>query len=277
MRNLSLMTIPSTLSPKDSASYLATALQWADEIRAFILSKSQSAKSGCLKSDLSIVTEADTGAEMLLREKVAKTFPHHGVIGEELSSQNPDSEFQWIIDPIDGTQNFFHGIPTYGTALGLHYNGTPVCGILDHPALDVRSWASAGNGAWRNGKRIWINDIETEEIGVNDIICLSTRTMFERSKDEKIFDALAAQYRNIRIYYDVYGDSLTVNGSIAVSFNWGLRIWDLSASQVLIEEAGGAYQLIKSQPAEKGPPLLAAVFGKKKAVAAAMRFLKDRF
>src|SRR5262249_56574546 len=85
---------------------------------------------------------------------IERWFPDHGVIGEEYPPSRPDSEFQWIMDPIDGTEEFVHGIPTFGAMLALHHQGAPLVGVIDHPALDLLVSAGRGIGAYRNGHRL---------------------------------------------------------------------------------------------------------------------------
>jgi len=88
------------------------------------------------KDDASPVTEADLKSEEAFRELVAKKYPDHGLIGEEFPSIKPESDFQWTIDPVDGTQNFALGIPTFGTMISLRYKNKPIVGVIEHPALN---------------------------------------------------------------------------------------------------------------------------------------------
>ncbi|MGE3624146.1 MAG: inositol monophosphatase family protein, partial [Bdellovibrionales bacterium] len=83
------------------------------------------------KDDRTPVTEADRGIEQKLRDVIRKTFPSHGIIGEEFGTENPEAEFVWVIDPIDGTKAFATGRPTFGTIIGLSHNGRPVAGLID--------------------------------------------------------------------------------------------------------------------------------------------------
>src|SRR5271170_1210574 len=82
------------------------------------------------KSDQSPVTEADRGAEQLMRRLIEKKFPGHGIIGEEFGSENPDAEFVWVLDPIDGTKAFITACPLFGTLIALMHRGQPVLGAI---------------------------------------------------------------------------------------------------------------------------------------------------
>lgn len=223
----------------------------------------RSSYSSEIKEDTSIVTEIDKGAERLLRDYVKTQFPSHGVIGEEFFDERSDADYQWIVDPIDGTQNFFHGIPTWGTILGVHYQGTPVFAVVDHPGLDLRLWAAKGEGAYCNGQRIKSQD---NWMGNNSIVGLSTRGMFARCGHEDIFNRIVEKYVNHRIYFDVYATTLAVLGSLDLMYEYNVTAWDMAATELLVTEAGGAFKMVSEIPREGLPPRLSAVFGKQSCV-----------
>jgi histidinol-phosphatase len=227
------------------------------------------------KADTTLVTETDRRAERLLRDFVAAHFPDHGVIGEEYYEELKEADVQWIIDPIDGTQNFFHGIPTYGTILGVHVKGEPVVSIIDHPALDIRLFAVKGEGAYWNGKRIHIKDAPGDGIGVNEILGLSTRSMFERNGDGAVFDSLTKLHGSHRIYFDIYATTLAVGGHMGAMVEYGVTEWDIAATELLITEAGGHYHKIKSVPRDGLPPRVSAVYGKPSIVTYLKKYLHE--
>src|SRR5215212_5982168 len=88
------------------------------------------------KADLSPVTVADRGAEELMRTRIAKRFPTHGVIGEEFGSERAEAEFVWVLDPVDGTKAFITGLPLWGTLIALLHGGQPVLGCIHQPVLE---------------------------------------------------------------------------------------------------------------------------------------------
>ena len=100
------------------------------------------------KGDQSPVTVADKGAEKLIREQLFDAFPDDSLLGEEFDDVHGTSGFRWIIDPIDGTKSFIHGVPLFGTLAGLEYDGHLVAGVCRFPALNEVVYASAGQGAW---------------------------------------------------------------------------------------------------------------------------------
>ena len=100
------------------------------------------------KGDDTPVTAADRRAEEHLRSRIAEAFALDAVVGEELTDRPGSSPFRWIIDPIDGTKAFIHGVPLYGTLIGIEHDGEPVAGVIQMPAMDECVYASRGGGAW---------------------------------------------------------------------------------------------------------------------------------
>ena len=100
------------------------------------------------KGDDSPVTIADRRAEEHLRRRIAEAFPEDGILGEELPERPGASGFRWILDPIDGTKSFIHGVPLYSTLIGIEHDGRSVAGVILIPALDECVYAVEGGGAW---------------------------------------------------------------------------------------------------------------------------------
>src|SRR6266850_2247673 len=104
------------------------------------------------KADNSFVTIADREAEAYLRTRIAETFPDDSILGEEEGEQTGSSNRRWILDPIDGTYSFVHGVPLYGVLIGLELNGEPVLGVVNLPALGELVYAARGLGCFWNGE-----------------------------------------------------------------------------------------------------------------------------
>src|SRR5256886_8207278 len=121
----------------DVERYHAAAVEMADEARRIVEPAIERGFEVETKPDASLVTDIDHAVERRFRELIGRWFPDHGVIGEEYPPTHPESAFQWILDPIDGTEEFVHGVPTFGTMLALHYREVPLIGVIDHPALDL--------------------------------------------------------------------------------------------------------------------------------------------
>src|SRR6266704_3909093 len=133
-------------SATDIQRYHMAAGELADEARRILTPALERGFTVKTKPDASLVTEVDQAIERRARELIGRWFPDHGVIGEEYPATRPDSAFQWIMDPIDGTEEFVHGIPTFGAMLALHHRGVQLVGVIDHPALDLRVDAGVGLG-----------------------------------------------------------------------------------------------------------------------------------
>jgi histidinol-phosphatase len=251
------------LAAGDIERYHAAAVELADEARGIVRPALERGFGVETKDDASLVTDVDRAVERRLRELIGRWFPDHGVIGEEYPPTRPESAFQWIMDPIDGTEEFVHGIPTFGTMLALHHRGVPMVGVIDHPALDLRVDAGVGLGAYRNGHRIRLSSspVSARPEGVR--LVLSAKINFTRHVDEaRLFDVLTCLYPNHRIYRAVYAHTVTITGATDAMVDMHNRLWDLAPSQVLIEEAGGSYAVVRDFPAPEGGRILSAVFGK---------------
>ena len=263
------------ISLKERRLYLAKALEFAKETRSVIKSVITSGFTITSKPDKSLVTTADIEAEKVFREKVAEAFPDFGVIGEELGTSNPEADFQWIIDPIDGSSELANGMPLYGTIIGLHYKGQPLIGVIDHPAFNSCCYAAYGLGTFCDGKRIFLNDFETEIFDGTERVATATRSNFMRYGDEgRIFDTLVKVHPNIRIYFCCYIHTCAITGAVDATVEWNVRIWDIAATQLLIEEAGGKYQSVRQTELPGVGTVYCAVFGKPKLVSEIVELLK---
>lgn len=224
------------------------------------------------KPDRSPVTDADIEAEKALRDGIRKRFPDHGIVGEEIAPVNEGSDYRWFIDPIDGTINFTKGIPLFGTILALHYKGEPLLGVIDHPALGKCYSAARGLGASVNGKSLSIQDgsdpIDREILAVGD------RAAFARIGADGAFDALMRKHPLVRSYTDCFGHTLAFEGALGAMADFGIRVWDIAATQVIIEEAGGKYCQVRKVKKPGQGTFFGIIFGKPKVVDWVLPFFK---
>src|SRR5258708_975707 len=130
---------------------LQLAIELADEARAFVRPRFRSRVSIEEKSDGTPVTDVDTALEARLRKRIRGAFPEHGVIGEEGGRHRENSDWVWVLDPIDGTQSFILGKPTFATLIGLMHESRPVLGVIEHPALGDRWVGAVGSPTLFNG------------------------------------------------------------------------------------------------------------------------------
>jgi len=256
-------TSPVRAPISDIEGYLAAIIELADEARRIAAPMLDRGFTTETKADASPVTDVDRAIERRLRDMIGRWFPDHGILGEEYPPERPDSPFQWILDPIDGTEELVHGIPTWGAMLALHHRGLPLVGLIDHPPLDLRVSAGVGVGAYRNGTRIRLPELDAGTRPERARLVMSARLNFTRGIDEaRIFDRLTRDFPNHRIYRAAYAHSAVVIGAADAMVDAHNHIWDLAASQVLIEEAGGVYTVVRDFDAPGGR-LLSAVFGKR--------------
>ncbi|MDB5389441.1 MAG: inositol monophosphatase [Planctomycetaceae bacterium] len=202
------------------------------------------------KRDSSPVTAADKGAEQLLRAEIAQKFPGDGVLGEEFGDTPGSSGFRWILDPIDGTKSFIHGVPLFGTLIGLEYEGQCVLGVCGFPALEEVVYGATGLGAWwQRGaaapRRAWVSKVETLS---EALFCCTSIQRWDTIGRRDAFDSLVSKAQLARGWGDCYGHALVATGRADVMVDAGLNPWDGAALVPIIREAGGHFVDWKGQP-----------------------------
>ena len=188
-----------------------------------------------IKPDQSPVTIADRGAEELLRARIAKKFPAHGIVGEEFGSERADAEFVWVLDPIDGTKAFITGLPLWGTLIALLHRGQPVLGCIHQPVLNQ---LVIGNGVTTelNGQRVRCRSTTR----IEDATLLTSDPFNpEKYQDGARYDALARRARLVRTWGDCYGYLLLATGWADLCLDPIMNPWDIAALVPIIRGAGG--------------------------------------
>jgi myo-inositol-1(or 4)-monophosphatase len=221
---------------------LATAHALADTAAAVILPHFRTGgavdhKGGDL---IDPVTVADRDAETAIRGKLAQTYPAHGVLGEEFEALNPQAEYCWVIDPIDGTRSFILGLPLWGTLIGLTRGGTPLLGLMDQPFTGERFWSGERESFFRHGGGA-PQTIRARACGkLADALLATTSTDFFTSEDEHVrFAALSRAVRLRRFGGDCYNYCLLAMGLIDLVVEAGLQPFDIIPLIPIIERAGG--------------------------------------
>lgn len=189
-----------------------------------------------IKSDRSPVTRADRETEQLLRSRIEAAYPDHCVAGEEFGVPETWGEWTWVIDPIDGTQAFVHGVPLYTVLLALLYENKPVIGVIHNPALDETVSAAVGAGAHYNGRVCRVrecNSLSDAEICTTDFISLARDmpSVHQRIVEHAPFG---------RTWADGYGYLLLATGRIDAMIDPHMSLWDIAPMYPILEEAGGA-------------------------------------
>lgn len=188
------------------------------------------------KADESPVTVADKGAETLLREMIEARFPNDGIVGEEHADKEGTTGRRWIVDPIDGTKSFVHGVPLYGVLVGVEVDEVPTVGVIHLPALNEMIGAAKGLGAWWNGRRAQVSRVSD----MSDATVLMTSLTSTYGKDDAI-KRLCGSAKLVRGWGDCYGYAMVATGRAEVMLDPKMSVWDCAALAPIMEEAGGTF------------------------------------
>lgn len=185
------------------------------------------------------VSYVDRTAEAMLREGCAKLLPEAGFILEEEGSVNDDKPLLWVIDPLDGTKNFVHGISFFGISVALLQNRQPVVGVVYAVPQDEFFWAVRGQGAYVEGECLRVSSTADP-----DKLLVATGFMYrDPERAERYFRALAEVMRRFgglrRLGSAALDLAYTAAGRLDVFFEMDLNPWDVAAGSLLIQEAGG--------------------------------------
>ena len=187
------------------------------------------------KSDASPVTQADRGAEELMRALIANKFPSHGILGEEFGADRTDAEWVWVLDPIDGTKSFITGVPLWGTLIALLHEGQPVLSCIHQPILQQ---LLLGDGATTtlNGRPVRTRStIKIEEATVLTSDPLNP----EKYQNGPAHHTLLHRAKLTRTWGDCYGYLLVAGGWADVMLDPIMNPWDIAALVPVIRGAGG--------------------------------------
>lgn len=199
------------------------------------------------KADASPVTEADRAAERGLRRDLLAAFPGDAFLGEETGTVAGTSGYEWVVDPIDGTKSFIHGVPLYATLVGCRHAGRGVLGVIAMPALDELAYAAAGGGAWheRGGQTPVRARVSARDRLADGLLCSSDFTSFRRRTDGAEADRgrqrLERGCRVARTWGDGYGYLLVATGRAEVMIDPLMNAWDAAAVETVVVEAGGRF------------------------------------
>jgi histidinol phosphatase-like enzyme (inositol monophosphatase family) len=196
-----------------------------------------------LKRDDTPVTAADRRAEQHLRQRIAAAFPADGIVGEEFSEQPGTSGCRWIIDPIDGTKSFIHGVPLYSTLVALECENQSLLGVIHIPALDECVYAARGLGAWYlHGEQPPRRAHVSERQPLAKALFVTSEVVnFDRHGRRAAYDRLQAAARLARTWGDGYGYLMVATGRAEVMVDPVMAIWDAASLPVILEEAGGTF------------------------------------
>jgi len=193
------------------------------------------------KNDDTPVTIADRKAEELIRQRIGESYPDHQIVGEEFGESgdsNENSTHRWIIDPIDGTKSFVHGVPLYAVLLALEIDGIVEVGCAYFPALDEIVSAASGRGCHWNGELCHVSDVAK----IDRAVCAHMDTAYidKHGKGEKWKRLQQAVYYNAG-WCDAYGYLLVATGRAEIMVDPVMEVWDCGPFPPILREAGGYF------------------------------------
>ena len=209
-----------------------------------------------------LVTEMDARAERLVCERLHEAFPADAILGEEGGTRAGSSGRRWIVDPLDGTTNYAHGLPIFGVSIALETAGRVALGVVYDPTRDELFVAERGAGAWRDARRLTVSSRAT----LNESLLASgfpynIRETVDNNTRE--FIAFSLRARGVRrmgsaVIYLAYVAAGRLDGC------WELRLgpWDVAAGALLVEEAGGRVTAVDGGPLDVDAPTLVASNGR---------------
>ena len=191
------------------------------------------------KGEIDLVTEFDKRSEEVIISAIQREFPEHAILAEETGRNAVVSEFQWVIDPLDGTTNFAHGIPIFSVTISLFRSDSPVLGVTYDPLRDEMFSAQAGHGAMLNHHPIHVSSETNLERAV-----ISTGFPYDlRTNPRNNFDQFVQFQRRTTAVRHLASAALdcawTSMGRLDGYWEFGVQPWDIGAGVLLVREAGG--------------------------------------
>ncbi len=190
------------------------------------------------KADHSPVTIADKECESFIRSQLQKKYPSHAFLGEELGEQKTDSDFRWIIDPIDGTKNFTRGLPFWGTLVALEHEGEIVLGVIHLPVMNMTIHAAKNRGCYDGKERLSVSRVA--RLSEAMLVFGDLKHFFPQPQNAGFMELDAKVYCS-RGWGDCYGYVPVIAGSAEIMIDPVANPWDIAAILICVEEAGGRF------------------------------------
>lgn len=201
------------------------------------------------KESYNLVSDADIETEKRIVEVIHNAFPGHSVLGEEVYNSETDVEHLWIVDPIDGTNNFAHQVPHFAVSVAYYHNGEAVCGVVTNPVRDDWYETVRGEGAFHNGQRVQVghqNSLDQVLVGVG--FYYDRGAMMESTLDA-MRELFGRNIHGIRRFGTASLDLCQVAvGMYGAYFEYELSPWDFAAGRLFVEEAGGRVTTCAGDP-----------------------------
>ena len=189
-----------------------------------------------VKSNKTLVATADLEANKAIIKTIKKIFPKHNILSEETGFEENKSDFKWVIDPLDGTHNFLHGVPIFGTSIALEYKNEVILGVLNFPVLKITAVAEKNKGAFLNGEKIKISDKKN----IDHSFILFEFAYANRREKTDFLGKLVHKTIDVRNFGSaIYNLLLVACGKCDGYAIFSTNEWDVAAGFLLVEEAGG--------------------------------------
>ena len=222
----------------DVSATLGVALEAAREAAAISRRMFASNVEVRTKADRTPVTEADVACEKAIKARILQAYPEHGFFGEETGKTREEASELWLVDPIDGTKGFVREYPFFSTQIALMRDGELELGVSSGTMFDELAWAEKGRGAWLNGERLAVSDLD--DLDSAAVSTGNLKSLAESDGWAALGDIVAAADR-IRGYGDFYHYHLLAAGKIDAVIESDVNILDIAALSVIVTEAGGVF------------------------------------
>lgn len=211
------------------------------------------------KSRSNLVTEADVAAQTAIADLLCSRFPQHGLLGEEdLGHDATETEYRWVIDPLDGTTNYVHGFPYYAVSIGLEYQRELIAGVIFDPVRDELFMAAKGHGATLNRRRLKCSDVASLDQALV-IASLPVATSTSELAVRRFLSVLPHAQTVQRTGSAALNLAYLAAGRVDGFWSTSLKPWDMAAGVLLVTEAGGQITQINGEPFQlEQPDLLAS-------------------
>ena len=200
-------------------------------------------------TELGLVTKADLEAESCIVEAIKEDFPSHSFLAEESHADATTADHLWVIDPLDGTNNFAHGIPHYSVSIAYYENQIAQCGVVSNPATGEVFWAEQGRGAWLGDRQVSVSrESEMKDAMIATGFYYDRGHMMKQTLEsiERLFEN---NIRGIRRFGSAALDLAYVGcGRYSAFFEYQLFPWDFAAGKLFVEEAGGIASTCDGNP-----------------------------
>jgi myo-inositol-1(or 4)-monophosphatase len=191
------------------------------------------------------VTNSDKRTEKIIINELSLARPDYSFLAEESGLSNKSNEFRWIIDPIDGTTNFLHGIPNFAISIGLEKNKEIICGMIFNPITNEMFYAEKGKGAYLNNSRIRVSSRKN----IDECVVLTGGPVLSYKNKEIFFKEYEIVTRNVAATRKLGSSALDLaylaSGRCDGVFERNLNYWDIAAGIIIVKEAGGTITDLK--------------------------------